>query len=127
MGSRNVALCAGVAAVAAVLVPAAHAAGGAGLMAVSPAAPPLAPAARAVTAVHAPPAAPDTPAVTAAHGPAFVPGAVDGGDAGGAHFASVDVYADGPGASRPVTGLVLVGVAATAVVLRSTRRGRRTR
>ncbi|MGX1542876.1 hypothetical protein [Streptomyces adustus] len=110
---------------AAVLVPAAHAAGGAGLMVLSPAAPPLAPAARAVTAVHAPPAAPDTPAVTAAHGPAVVPGAVDGG--GGAHFASVDVYADGPSASRPVTGLVLVGVAATAVVLRSTRRGRGTR
>ncbi|MFG2945542.1 hypothetical protein [Streptomyces adustus] len=118
---------------AAVLVPAAHATGGAGLMAPSSAAPPAAPAARALTAVHAPPAGPDTPAGTAAHGPAFVPGAVDGGDsdaggdAGGAHFASVDVYADGPGASRPVTGLVLVGVAATAVVLRSTRRGRGTR
>ncbi|MGW1723124.1 hypothetical protein ACWCQK_09400 [Streptomyces sp. NPDC002306] len=48
--------------------------------------------------------------------------------AGTAHFASVDTYtyADGPGTADTVTGLVLAGVAATAVTLRSACRSRRT-
>ncbi|MFD9000550.1 hypothetical protein ACFV0T_06130 [Streptomyces sp. NPDC059582] len=53
---------------------------------------------------------------------------VAAGGGGTAHFASVDTYtyADGPGTADTVTGLVLAGVAATAVTLRSARRSRRT-
>ncbi|MGW4004162.1 hypothetical protein [Streptomyces nigra] len=39
----------------------------------------------------------------------------------------VDAREDGPGTAHTVTGLVLAGVAATAVALRSARRSRRPR
>ncbi|MGW1954182.1 hypothetical protein ACWCPI_15725 [Streptomyces sp. NPDC001920] len=46
---------------------------------------------------------------------------------GAAHLAVVDARAAGPGTAHTVTGLVLAGVAATAVALRSARRSRRPR
>ncbi|MFJ8533188.1 hypothetical protein [Streptomyces sp. NPDC093591] len=49
----------------------------------------------------------------------------DGG--GTAHAAAVDARAAGPGTAHTVTGLVLAGVAATAVALRSARRRREPR
>ncbi|GHH24154.1 hypothetical protein [Streptomyces lanatus] len=49
------------------------------------------------------------------------------GGGGTAHLAMVDARAAGPGTAHTVTGLVLAGVAATAVALRSARRSRRPR
>jgi hypothetical protein len=49
---------------------------------------------------------------------------VDAGGGGTAHFASVDAHADGPGTAHAVVGLVLAGLAAVAVGLRSARRSR---
>jgi hypothetical protein len=51
---------------------------------------------------------------------------VHAGGGGTAHLAAVDVRAAGPGTAQSVTGLVLAGVAAAAVALRSARRSRRT-
>ncbi|MEU6067215.1 hypothetical protein ABZ864_22675 [Streptomyces sp. NPDC047082] len=51
---------------------------------------------------------------------------VDAGGGGTAHFASVDAHADGPGTAHAVVGLVLAGLAAVAVGLRSARRSRET-
>ncbi|MFE9019099.1 hypothetical protein ACFYNL_11080 [Streptomyces sp. NPDC007808] len=52
---------------------------------------------------------------------------VAAGGGGAAHLAVVDARAAGPGTAHTVTGLVLAGVAATAVALRSARRSRRPR
>ncbi|WDF38371.1 hypothetical protein PBV52_16985 [Streptomyces sp. T12] len=49
---------------------------------------------------------------------------VPAGGGGTAHAAVVDARAAGPGTAHTVTGLVLAGVAATAVALRSARRRR---
>lgn len=49
---------------------------------------------------------------------------VEAGGGGAAHLAVVDARAAGPGTAHTVTGLVLAGVAATAVALRSARRCR---
>ena len=49
-----------------------------------------------------------------------------GGGGAAAHLAAVDARAAGPGTAHAVVGLLLAGVAATAVALRSARRGRRT-
>lgn len=43
------------------------------------------------------------------------------------HFSAMEPRATGPGTGHAVTGLVLAGVAAVAVALRSSRRGRRSR
>ncbi|MFC9912733.1 hypothetical protein [Streptomyces sp. NPDC059862] len=51
---------------------------------------------------------------------------VKAGGGGTAHLASVDTAATGPNTAHTVTGLVLAGAAAVAVVLRGTRRSRRT-
>ncbi|MER5749710.1 hypothetical protein [Streptomyces sp. NPDC002088] len=69
-------------------------------------------------------AAPYAPASPSAPASPIAP--VDAGGGGTAHFASVEVHGDGPGTAHTVTGLILAGVAATAVALRSTRRSRRT-
>lgn len=61
-------------------------------------------------------AQPSAPASSAAPVPA--------GGGGTAHAAVVDARAAGPGTAHTVTGLVLAGVAATAVALRSARRRR---
>ncbi len=53
--------------------------------------------------------------------------AVAPGGGGAAHLAVADARAAGPGTAHTVTGLVLAGVAATAVALRSARRSRRPR
>ncbi|MFE7269862.1 hypothetical protein [Streptomyces sp. NPDC057623] len=52
---------------------------------------------------------------------------VEAGGGGTAHLAVVDAREAGPGTAHTVTGLVLAGVAATAVALRSARRGREQR
>ncbi|MFF4348830.1 hypothetical protein [Streptomyces sp. NPDC001530] len=52
---------------------------------------------------------------------------VHAGGGGTAHFASVDARATGPGTKQAVIGLVLASVAAVAVAVRSTRRGRDSR
>ncbi|MGN9756339.1 hypothetical protein [Streptomyces sp. SD31] len=52
---------------------------------------------------------------------------VPGGGGGTAHAAAVDARAAGPGTAHTVTGLVLAGVAAIAVALRSARRRREPR
>jgi hypothetical protein len=52
---------------------------------------------------------------------------VRAGGGGVEHLAMVDARAAGPGTAHTVTGLVLAGVAATAVALRSARRSRRSR
>lgn len=49
---------------------------------------------------------------------------VEAGGGGTAHLAVVDAREAGPGTAHTVTGLVLAGVAATAVALRSARRSR---
>ncbi|MFG2782448.1 hypothetical protein ACGFY7_31975 [Streptomyces prunicolor] len=51
---------------------------------------------------------------------------VHAGGGGTAHLAAVDARAAGPGTAHAVVGLLLAGVAATAVALRSARRSRRT-
>ncbi|KMS72398.1 membrane protein [Streptomyces viridochromogenes] len=61
----------------------------------------------------------------AAHASPVAP--VDAGAGGTAHLAVVDARAAGPGTAHTVTGLVLAGVAATAVALRSARRSREQR
>lgn len=58
----------------------------------------------------------------AAHASPVAP--VEAGGGGTAHLALVDARAAGPGTAHTVTGLVLAGVAATAVALRSARRCR---
>jgi len=50
---------------------------------------------------------------------------VHAGGGGTAHLAAVDARAAGPGTVHAVVGLLLAGVAATAVALRSVRRSRR--
>ncbi|MFF4830704.1 hypothetical protein [Streptomyces sp. NPDC001315] len=77
-----------------------------------------------VTVAGGGPAAPYAPASPYVSASPIAP--VDAGGGGTAHFASVDVHADGPGTAHTVTGLILAGVAATAVALRSGRRSRRT-
>ncbi|MFC9956800.1 hypothetical protein ACFVIB_05510 [Streptomyces nigra] len=52
---------------------------------------------------------------------------VRAGGGGATRLAMVDAREDGPGTAHTVTGLVLAGVAATAVALRSARRSRRPR
>lgn len=52
---------------------------------------------------------------------------VEAGGGGTAHLAVVDAREAGPGTAHTVTGLVLAGVAATAVALRSARRSREQR
>lgn len=52
---------------------------------------------------------------------------VRAGGGGGADLAVVDARAAGPGTAHTVTGLILAGVAATAVALRSARRSRQQR
>ncbi|WP_405644631.1 hypothetical protein [Streptomyces sp. NBC_00019] len=49
---------------------------------------------------------------------------VQAGGGGTAHLAAVDARSAGPGTAQAVTGLVLAGVAAAAVVLRRVRRSR---
>ena len=66
----------------------------------------------------APPSTPSTPASPVAP--------VHAGGGGTAHLAAVDARAAGPGTGQAVVGLLLAGVAATAVALRSARRSRRT-
>ncbi|WP_405948232.1 hypothetical protein OG588_18300 [Streptomyces prunicolor] len=66
----------------------------------------------------APPSSPSTPASPVAP--------VHAGGGGTAHLAAVDARAAGPGTAHAVVGLLLAGVAATAVALRSARRSRRT-
>lgn len=61
-----------------------------------------------------------SPAVTA---PASPVAPVHAGGGATAHFGSVDAREAGPGTKQAVTGLVLAGVAAVAVALRSARRG----
>lgn len=51
---------------------------------------------------------------------------VQAGGGGTAHLAAVDARTAGPGTAQAVTGLVLAGVAAAAVVLRRVRRSRGT-
>lgn len=61
----------------------------------------------------------------AENGPASPVAPVPAGGGGTAtHFASVDVHAEGPGTAQTVVGLVLAGLAAVTVGLRSARRGR---
>jgi len=50
---------------------------------------------------------------------------VHAGGGGTAHLAAVDARAAGPGTAHAVVGLLLAGVAAAAVALRSARRSRR--
>ncbi|MDO0914674.1 hypothetical protein QQM39_28740 [Streptomyces sp. DT2A-34] len=78
----------------------------------------------AVTVVRqgARPSAPASPS-----GPASPVAPVPAGGGGTAHAAAVDARAAGPGTAHTVTGLVLAGVAATAVALRSARRRREPR
>ncbi|MFC5217393.1 hypothetical protein [Streptomyces coerulescens] len=52
---------------------------------------------------------------------------VRAGGGGTSRLAMVDAREAGPGTAHTVTGLILAGVAATAVALRSARRGRRSR
>ncbi|MGW6792736.1 hypothetical protein [Streptomyces chartreusis] len=52
---------------------------------------------------------------------------VRAGGGGTSRLAMVDAREEGPGTAHTVTGLILAGVAATAVALRSARRGRRPR
>ncbi|MGC9536165.1 hypothetical protein [Streptomyces sp. UG1] len=59
--------------------------------------------------------------------PASPSAPVRAGGGGAEHLAMVDARAAGPGTAHTVTGLVLAGVAATAVALRSARRTRRPR
>ncbi|MET7390144.1 hypothetical protein ACFYPT_05610 [Streptomyces sp. NPDC005529] len=61
-----------------------------------------------------------SPAVTA---PASPVAPVHAGGGATAHFGSVDAREAGPGTRQAVTGLVLAGVAAVAVAVRSARRG----
>ncbi|NEB04753.1 hypothetical protein [Streptomyces sp. SID13726] len=57
--------------------------------------------------------------------PASPTAPVDAGGGGTAtHFSAMDTRSAGPGAGHAVTGLVLAGVAAVAVVLRGSRRSR---
>ncbi|MFG2377395.1 hypothetical protein ACGFY9_38775 [Streptomyces sp. NPDC048504] len=65
-----------------------------------------------------PPSAPTTPASPVAP--------VHAGGGGTAHLAAVDARAAGPSTAHTVVGLLLAGVAATAVALRRARRSRRT-
>ncbi|WP_329250454.1 hypothetical protein OG223_20395 [Streptomyces sp. NBC_01478] len=51
---------------------------------------------------------------------------VHAGGGGTAHLAAADARAAGPGTAHAVVGLLLAGVAAAAVALRSARRSRRT-
>ncbi|MEU6606923.1 hypothetical protein ABZ922_18020 [Streptomyces shenzhenensis] len=83
-----------------------------GTVTVAGAAPPtaVAPAAPAATAVPAAPAAPVAALDTAGGDPAY--------------FASVAIRSAGPGLVHAVIGIVLVGLAAVAVGLRSARRSR---
>lgn len=67
---------------------------------------------------QSPTAPPSTPASPVAP--------VHAGGGGTAHLAAVDARAAGPGTGQAVVGLLLAGVAATAVALRSARRSRRT-
>ncbi|MFE9807995.1 hypothetical protein [Streptomyces sp. NPDC005548] len=61
-----------------------------------------------------------SPAVTA---PASPVAPVHAGGGATAHFGSVDAREAGPGTRQAVTGLILAGVAAVAVAVRSARRG----
>ncbi|GHE86075.1 hypothetical protein [Streptomyces fumanus] len=64
-----------------------------------------------------------------AQAPASPVAPVDAGGGGTAHLAAApheDARANGPGTAQAVTGLVLAGVAAVAVALRSARRSRGT-
>ncbi|MFG2308450.1 hypothetical protein ACGFS9_07120 [Streptomyces sp. NPDC048566] len=61
-----------------------------------------------------------TPTATA---PASPVAPVRAGGGATAHFGSVDAHEAGPGTRQAVTGLVLAGVAAVAVAVRSSRRG----
>ncbi|MEU9172235.1 hypothetical protein AB0D34_31350 [Streptomyces sp. NPDC048420] len=69
--------------------------------------------------------------VVAANGGSAPPSPVAPVDAGGGwaatHLSAMEPRATGPGTGQAVTGLVLAGVAAVAVVLRGHRRGRRKR
>ncbi|TCR15623.1 hypothetical protein [Streptomyces sp. BK205] len=65
-----------------------------------------------------------TPSATAPASPAAPVDA--GGGWSATHLSAMQPRATGPGTGHAVTGLVLAGVAAVAVVLRSTRRSRRT-
>ncbi|MEV8538715.1 hypothetical protein [Streptomyces sp. NPDC051572] len=67
---------------------------------------------------QSPSAPPSTPASPVAP--------VHAGGGGTAHLAAVDARAAGPGTAHAVVGLLLAGVAAAAVALRSARRSRRT-
>lgn len=69
-------------------------------------------------ASQSPSAPPSTPASPVAP--------VHAGGGGTAHLAAVDARAAGPGTGQAVVGLLLAGVAAAAVALRSARRSRRT-
>ncbi|WP_416963153.1 hypothetical protein [Streptomyces sp. Agncl-13] len=62
---------------------------------------------------------------TAPSAPASPIAPVHAGGGGTAHLAAVDARAAGPGTAHAVVGLLLAGVAATAVALRSARRSRR--
>ncbi|WP_043686812.1 hypothetical protein [Streptomyces xylophagus] len=68
-------------------------------------------------ASQSPSAPPSTPASPVAP--------VHAGGGGTAHLAAVDARAAGPGTGHAVVGLLLAGVAAAAVALRSARRSRR--
>ena len=70
-------------------------------------------------ASQAPSAPPSTPASPVA--PVHA-----GGGGTARHLAAVDAHAAGPGTAHAVVGLLLAGVAATAVALRSAPRSRRT-
>jgi hypothetical protein len=66
---------------------------------------------------------PSTP--PSAQPPASPVAPVHAGGGGTAHLAAVDARAAGPGTAQAVVGLLLAGVAAAAVALRSARRSRR--
>ena len=74
----------------------------------------VADASRSSQSPSAPPSAPASPVAP-----------VHAGGGGTAHLAAVDARAAGPGTAHAVVGLLLAGVAATAVALRSARRSRR--
>ncbi|MFB8773015.1 hypothetical protein [Streptomyces broussonetiae] len=67
---------------------------------------------------------PATPATPTAHASPVAP--VSAGGGGTARLATVDESRTGPGTAHTVTGLVLAGIAAVAVALRSARRSRGT-
>ncbi|MFB7493978.1 hypothetical protein ACFC09_04600 [Streptomyces sp. NPDC056161] len=84
-----------------------------------PTAVPTAPPSSASPATPPSPASPVSPVSPAASGTPADVGAEDT-----AYFASVDTHPTGPGLAQAIIGLVLVGVAAVAVGLRSARRKR---